>query len=192
MASEWSHRRGGGGRTGGPLQPQEISPGKRTLTEMAYPPAPPSVQTIRALDLDATRDLTDEQVAADAAELDRRLATATDPSERKTLRKGRQALEWLQHERGTARPFEAPDERYQRLPATPVEMRQYLEPLVARRGLSKVREYLYNVAFSNDMEPQNQPYELGLQQLQRIESDMQAFRAEFRPAARPSGRRHPR
>jgi hypothetical protein len=139
---------------------------------------------IRSPDLDAARDLTDEQVAADAADLDRRLATTTDPNERRTLLRGRQELEWLQHERGTERPFDAPDERYQRLPATPVEMRQYLEPLVARRGIPAVRDHLYNVAHHNDMEPQTQQYELGLQQLQWIESDMQAFRAELRPTAR--------
>jgi hypothetical protein len=139
---------------------------------------------VRAPDLDAARGLTDEQVAADAANLDRRLATTTDASERKILLKGRQELEWLQHERGTARPFEAPDERYQRLPTEPMEMRQYLEPLVARRGIASVREHLYNVALGNDMEPQLQQYELGLSQLQRIESDMQAFRAELLPATR--------
>jgi hypothetical protein len=137
-----------------------------------------------SLDLDAMRELTDDQVAVNAADFDRRLAATTDANERKTLRKGRQELEWLQHERGTERPFEAPDERYQRLPATPAEMRWYLESLVARRGIAKVREHLYNVAFANDMEPQTQQHELGLQQLQLIESDMQAFRAELRPAAR--------
>jgi A nuclease of the HNH/ENDO VII superfamily with conserved WHH len=142
---------------------------------------------IRAPDLDAARGLTDAQVAADAASFDRRLATlatTTDASERRILLRGRQELEWLQHERGTARPFEAPDERYQRLPTEPMEMRQYLEPLVARRGIASVREHLYNVALGNDMEPQLQQYELGLSQLQRIESDMQAFRAELLPATR--------
>ncbi|HWO19371.1 MAG TPA: HNH endonuclease [Kofleriaceae bacterium] len=140
--------------------------------------------SIRAPDLDAARGLTDEQVAADATSLDRRLATTTDASERRILRKGRHELEWLQHERGTARPFEAPDERYQRLPSEPLEMRQYLEPLVARRGIASVREHLYNVALGSDLEPQLQSYELGLAQLQRIESDMQAFRAELGPATR--------
>lgn len=85
---------------------------------------------VRSPDLDAARELTDDQVSADAGDLDRRLATTTDPSARKTLVRGRQELEWLQHERGTERQFEPPDERYQRLPTTPVEMRQYLEPVV--------------------------------------------------------------
>jgi hypothetical protein len=105
----------------GPLQVKIPRPGSYLLTihldgQDAGSQTITKPLAIRSPDLDAARDLTDEQVAADAADLDQRLATTTDANERRTLLKGRQELEWLQHEKGTARPFEAPDERYQHLP----------------------------------------------------------------------------